>query len=230
MELYGATKRLEIGALRASDAPAMFSYRSHPSVSQYQYWLPRSLRDVDQFIQDNSEPVNLMNPGWYQLALRCASSLSSLPPSSVSSSASSFSCDGELIGDIGIHVIEDVPDCSKVELGISIAPHWQKKGLALEAMHWIITELFNRHKKRLVTVSIDPRNASSLALFLRLGFKERHRSYRSILMRGEWVDDLILELLPNDFSCSPIACNTVLVTNDAPPGSVVCKNIGDVIK
>ena len=43
-----------------------------------------------------------------------------------------------------------------------------------------------------LTAEVDPRNAGSLRLLARLGFRETHRAERTLLWRDEWCDSVYL--------------------------------------
>jgi ribosomal-protein-alanine N-acetyltransferase len=53
----------------------------------------------------------------------------------------------------------------------------------LEAEFSALTEL---------TAEVDPRNANSLRLLDRLGFRETHLAARTLLWRNEWCDSIYL--------------------------------------
>ena len=64
------TERLTLGSLHASDAQALYEYRSDPEVARYQTWQPGSVEDARVFI-DGVQGVAFDTPGtWVQLAIR----------------------------------------------------------------------------------------------------------------------------------------------------------------
>lgn len=71
-----------------------------------------------------------------------------------------------MIGDMGLHTLDD--RC--MEIGITIAPAFQRNGFATEALHAILDRLFREMQKQRAIASIDPRNNASIALMQRLGF------------------------------------------------------------
>ncbi len=80
------------------------------------------------------------------------------------------------------------------EVGFLLHPdHWGQ-GLAREAMAAVIAHLFRWHPIPAITAEADPRNAASLGLLARLGFRETHRAVRTLKWRDEWCDSVYLAL------------------------------------
>ncbi len=170
--------RIVLRALRPHDAPAMYAYRADPEVARYQSWEPPSLESVRAFIaaQDGAEPYA---PGtWYQLAIAEAAG-------------------GELIGDCGVHVPAGEP--RSAEFGITLARAAQRRGLATEALVALLAILFGELGKHRVFCSIDPRNARSVALVRRGGFRQEAHHRASLWFKGAWADDLVFAMLRSEW-------------------------------
>ena len=173
------TDRLLIRPLRLDDAKAMFEYRSDPVANQYQGWIPKTLLDVDDFILNRvSSTVDLIGT-WFQFVIIRKEN-------------------NELIGDIGLHFFDS--DKYQVEIGCTLNKTQHKKGYATEALTAINNYVFNELKKRRIIASIDPRNIDSIRLFERLGFRKEAHFKESLLINGEWVDDLIYAILKDEWS------------------------------
>ncbi len=177
-----ATDRLVLRALRADDAEAMFAYRSDPDVMRYQGWDPESLDDVRTFIADNAGYQAYAPGSWRQFAIALRS-------------------DGTMIGDCGVHVPEDKPE--QAEFGITLAPAFQGRGYASEALRALLRLVFGALGKHRAFASVDPRNAPSIALFERAGFRKEAHHVESLWLMGEWVDDVILALLAREWRAGP---------------------------
>lgn len=96
--------------------------------------------------------------------------------------------DGRVIGKAGLFRFPEV--------GYILHPdHWGQ-GLAREAMGAVIDRAFAVHRLPRLIADVDPRNAASLAMLGRLGFKEFGRRSRTWCIAGEWCDSIDLELLP----------------------------------
>ena len=92
--------------------------------------------------------------------------------------------DGQVIGKAGAWQLPEV--------GFILHPdHWGQ-GLAREAMGAVIAALAAEFPAMELTAEVDPRNAASLRLLARLGFRETHRAERTLLWRDEWCDSVYL--------------------------------------
>lgn len=81
------------------------------------------------------------------------------------------------------------------EVGFLLAPDLWGRGLAHEAMTAVTAHLFASHPPLpALTAEVDPRNAASLRLLARLGFRETHRAERTLLWGEEWCDSVYLAL------------------------------------
>ncbi len=142
-----STKCLSLRRLRLSDADALYRYRSLPEVTRFQPFKPRHPLDAVTFIRSTSVKPDV--PGtWYQLGL--------------------FLLDNrELIGDIGIHFCS-FPE--KIELGCTVSPAYWGQGYATEALSAVISYLYFKMGKQLITAIVDRENTRSCALFRNLGF------------------------------------------------------------
>lgn len=80
------------------------------------------------------------------------------------------------------------------EIGFIFHPdHWGN-GYAYEAMQAVLTHIFRTRRLPRVVADVDPRNAASLRLLARLGFRETGRKARTWLVGGEWCDSVYLQL------------------------------------
>ena len=166
--------RLMLRMLQMEDADDLFRYRSNAAVNKYQGWIPKTLSDVHDFIAYKVSP-EMNQPGtWAQWAIIEKET-------------------HQLIGDIGIHFLP--LDLYQVELGCTLDILHQGKGYATEALTKTINYLFGELGKHRLTASIDPRNQASIALFERLGFRLKAHYPQSLFINGEWVDDLVYELM-----------------------------------
>ena len=194
------SERLLLNPLEADDASHMFVYRSLPEICQYQNWLPQNEEEVAKFIKRN-QLTPFDKPGsWYQLAIRLkrsylAARKPTLQTSPLTIGQPTESC--ELIGDLGLHFLEDAQD--QVELGITLSPKNQGKGYAKEAMTALLDFLFIEGDKHRVIGSVDPRNKASIGLLESIGFRKEAHFKQSLWFKGEWVDDLIYALLRDEW-------------------------------
>jgi len=172
------TPRLALRRLGPSDVAAMFDYRSRPEVARFQTWEPQSLEQVHSFVESLLD-VEPDTPGaWFQLAITLRES-------------------GLLIGDCGLHFLAE--ETRQAEVGITLAPAYQGKGYATEALEAVLDYLFATLGKHRVCASVDPRNHASVALLKRVGLRQEAHLQESLWFKGEWADDLIFAILDREW-------------------------------
>ena len=172
------TPRLLLDALRDDDAAALYHYRADPAVSRHQGWCPASLDETRRFIE-RCAAVAPDTPGsWFQRAIRRRDS-------------------GQLVGDLGLHFLAEVP--ATVELGISLAPSQQRQGLAAEALRVTLGWIFEDLRKHRVIASVDPRNQPCMTLLARIGMRREAHFVESRPAGAGWVDDVIYAMLEREW-------------------------------
>ena len=162
------TERLLLRSITAKDNEQVFSYRSDPETNKYQGFVPKELKEVDEFIAKNPSEFN-QPESWFQLVIIEKES-------------------NKIIGDLGIHFIGD--DGFQCELGCTLSKKHQGKGFATDAMKITINYLFNVLNKHRIIGSVDPDNMDSIRLLERLNFRKEAHFKESLLISGEWVDDI----------------------------------------
>ena len=172
------TPRLKLSPLAPSDAPALFAYRSDPAVSRYQSFEPRTVEDATSFIGDPPRATFDIPGVWCQLGIRDRDS-------------------GLLVGDLGVHVLSDDP--RQVEIGFTVAPAHQGRGLGTEAVTGLLDALFLSLRKHRVFASVDPRNVPSMALLRRVGMRQEAHFRESLWFKGEWADDAVFAVLRSEW-------------------------------
>ena len=171
--------RLRLRPVQLSDAESIFQYRSHPETSKFLSMIPVSTMDVHAFIEKTSTEIDI--PGtWFQFVI-IENQLN------------------KVIGDIGIHFLDNDTENKQVEIGYTLSANHRGKGYATEALHAVITFLFQNLKKHRIIASIDPTNTSSIKLIERLGFRKEAHFVESLYFHGEWVDDVIYALLAKEW-------------------------------
>lgn len=145
--LYGS--RIFLAPLGTKDAEALFRYRTHPEVEQFQSLRFRNLQDAEGFIAQL--PKDFGERGtWFQLGI--------------------FKMDtGELMGDLGIHFLETGDEA---EMGYTISPPFQGQGFAWEAVRAMVDYLFLHQGIQFLFAATDPQNRKSRKLLQKLGFHQ----------------------------------------------------------
>ncbi|MDI3261856.1 MAG: GNAT family protein [Fulvimonas sp.] len=175
MELH--TSRLRIDALHDGDVAALFAYRGDAEVVRYQGWRPQSLAEAAAFIERQRGVVPGVCGHWQQFALRLRG-------------------DDTLIGDLGLHVVDD----ATVEFGITLAPAWQGRGLAGEAMRAMLALAFERMGKHRAIASVDPRNHACVRMLERIGMRKEAHFRESLRWGDGWADDAIYAMLAREWA------------------------------
>src|SRR5262249_8133692 len=114
--------RLCLRRLHPEDASAIVGYRSLPDVARFQSWQSFGPDDGARLIADQMGVMPDTPGTWLQLALVLRES-------------------GEVVGDCGIHFRREEP--RQVELGITLAPAHQGRGLAKEALRSVLGYVFD---------------------------------------------------------------------------------------
>ena len=171
------TERLHLRPFRAEDLPAFAAYRRDPEVARYQSWdTTFSLADAERFLAAQQE-VGFGEPGeWVQLAAVDRAS-------------------GELCGDCAVRVIA----AQTAELGITMAPAHQGRGLASEALAGVIDRLFGQHGMHRIYAETDDRNVAVHRLFERLGFRCEARLVEADWFKGEWTTLRVYAILRREW-------------------------------
>lgn len=170
------TERLLLRRLEESDAESLLEYRRMPEVYLYQGFRPNTIEDAVGFVRLRYEEPNI--PGTrFQLAVCLSDS-------------------GKLIGDIGLKFLEDG---RQMEIGYTIHPLYHGKGYGSESVRAVIDYLFRDLGKHRITASIDPENYKSIRLCESLGMRKEAHFVKSLLINGNWADDVIYSILEEEW-------------------------------
>jgi RimJ/RimL family protein N-acetyltransferase len=146
---------------RASDLVAFQAYRALPELGRYQGWSPMGEVEAAAFLAEMGVAPLFALGEWVQLAIANPS--------------------GErLVGDIGVFVAEDQ---SHAEIGFTLEPGVQGRGVATAAVREAIGLLFESMRITRVLGITDSRNLASIRLLERAGF--RLQDSRHTMFRGE---------------------------------------------
>jgi aminoglycoside 6'-N-acetyltransferase len=172
------TERLVLRRFALPDPGPLAAYRSDPGSARYQGWsTPYPLQSAEAFVAE----VGATRPGEPGTAFQYAIERRTAPG---------------LIGDVMLATDDDP---RLVEVGVTLAPSARGEGVASEALSALIQHLFADAGVHRVEARCDPRNAPSLALFRRLGFRQEGHLVAAYWDDDEgWLDEVILALLADD--------------------------------
>ena len=112
------TPRLRLRPFRAADLPAFAAYRGDPEVARYQGWdAGYSLADAERFLAGQDGLALGATGAWVQLAIADRAG-------------------DALLGDCACFVLGEQP--GSAEIGITLAPASQGRGIAAEALRALI--------------------------------------------------------------------------------------------
>lgn len=145
--------------LREADLDAFQTYRAIAELARYQGWWPMPETKALQFLAEMNSAA-LFTPGeWLQLGIAD-------PATDV------------LVGDIGLYLSEDG---TTAEVGFTLQPSTQGRGIAGRAVREAIQLLFATTSASRVLGITDERNLPSVRVLERLGFswiETRHTQFR----------------------------------------------------
>lgn len=145
-----STPRTRLRRLALADLAAFQHYRNDPETVRWQSWEPMGDDAAQAFLQEMAAAAFCAPGQWFQLGMAERGS-------------------DALIGDIGVQ--RHGEGGALAEIGFTLAPAWQGRGMAAEAVgalaRWLLAE---GGVQRVVAVA-DTRNAACLRLLPRLGFR-----------------------------------------------------------
>jgi aminoglycoside 6'-N-acetyltransferase len=143
------TARLLLRRSRPGDAEAISAYRSDPTVHRYQGWDrtdPEGIRTEIERMAERS-PGDL---GWVQFSVEERDG-------------------GRLVGDVGISPAEDEPGV--IKLGYTMAPEFQGRGYATEAVRALIGYAFDTLGADVIRAYASAENLPSIRVAEKAGMK-----------------------------------------------------------
>jgi len=160
--------------LRPSDREAFQAYRGIADLGRYQGWSPMGEVEALAFLVEMSQAPLFAAGRWVQLGIADPQS----------------DC---LVGDVGLHLSEDG---SSGEVGFTLEPSAQGRGLASHAVREALQLFFAATEAARVLGITDERNLPSVRLLERLGFE--HIETRQVVFRGESCTERVYALPRND--------------------------------
>lgn len=161
------TQRLLITPLAEQDAVAFVAYRQDPGVARWQGWEPTySEADAAGLIATQPSSNVPQSGGWLQLAIR------------------DIGNEG-LLGDVAIHTLAEYADT--YEIGVTLAPASQHRGIATEAVSRVLDFLFREVGAHRVTAVCDSRNTEVARLLGGIGMRRESSQVDCEWFKGEWI-------------------------------------------
>ena len=162
------TDRLTLRRFAGDDLERFQAYRCDPDVGRYQGWSAMDDAGAMAFLREMAAaPIGV--PGaWFQIAVALRAT-------------------NALIGDIGICL--DADRAGVAEIGFTMAPSAQRRGLGTEAVAGALAMLFDTGRVGVVEGITDARNVPSIRLLERVGM--RFVRARVAIFKGEQCTEQI---------------------------------------
>jgi RimJ/RimL family protein N-acetyltransferase len=171
------TERLVLRRFRAADAETLAAYRSDPEVARYQSWTAPVTVEQARVIVASLAAGDPDRPGWFQYAIERTS-------------------DRVHIGDVGVDLHSNR---RQADIGFTLAPAYQRRGYAAEAVRAVLDHLFRVRGLHKVSAEVDARNTPSARVLERVGFSREGLRRSHTFLKGEWTDDLLYGLLADEW-------------------------------
>jgi RimJ/RimL family protein N-acetyltransferase len=166
------TGNLVIRAFERKDLEIFAQYRSEELVAKYQSWSIYTYEEAVKLFESMDYSTFGTEENWYQLAIALQDS-------------------DKLVGDLAVHFI----DHDQVEIGFTIAPAYQGKHVATEAVSCFIKYVFHELKKHRIIATTDTENTASYKLLEKLSFRREGHFIQNIFFKGAWGDEYQYGLL-----------------------------------
>ncbi len=171
------TDRLTLRLLENRDVDAAHRIMSDPEVVRYQLFEPRSRETVIEKVAEYGSATTLAVDGDY------------LQPAIV--------VDDVVVGWIYFKLVS-IADLT-AEIGWALGREFQGRGYASEAAEAILHLAFGPLGLHRVFAELDPRNAASVTLCLRLGMRHEAHFVEHMMFKGAWADTGIYGILDREW-------------------------------
>lgn len=170
--------RLVLRRFSADDIATFVRYRADPAVARFQSWENFTAANGQEFLaaMHRAHPDT---PGeWFQFAIELTAT-------------------SAMIGDCALHALAE--NRREVEIGFTLAPEFQGRGYATEAVACLLDYVFGPLAKERAIAITDARNMASIAALERLAF-ERDSSLRGpIIFKGEPCEEHLYSVRREDW-------------------------------
>ncbi|EOA87911.1 uncharacterized protein SETTUDRAFT_168715 [Exserohilum turcica Et28A] len=192
-ERFGAihTPRLLLREFVLQDEAGYFELEGNERNARYQEWPPRTRQQARQLVLENIRNHNDVPRTIYELAVEDLTGKFIGRVGAKTSQANSDKLPGE----------QSIKPVTHADLWFSFLPSVQGQGFATEAMTAFISAIKDRlqdHGKVEMEIECDPRNKACWKLAERLGFERHSLTKEKAMVKGEWVDSLVMRRVIGD--------------------------------
>lgn len=174
------TDRIILRKFKESDVETFFKYRTNPQVALYQGegWVNYKYEQAVEFVKEQMDFEPGIADTWFQIAIESKDT-------------------GDLIGDCAIHTLPQ--DTNQVEIGFTLDPAHQNKGLGIEAVKCLLGFIFKGLGKHRVIAITDVRNKNSIKLLEKIGMRREGHFIKNVWYKGEYADEYLFALLKDEW-------------------------------
>lgn len=151
------TERLRLRRSRPEDAETISAYRSDPDVHRYQGWERTDAEGIRAEIEEMAARAPGEPGGWVQFSVEERAG-------------------GRLVGDVGLSPVDGEPGVIKV--GYTIAPAFQGRGYATEAVRALVGYAFAALGAEVVRAHASAENVPSIRVAEKVGMSLAERFRR----------------------------------------------------
>ncbi len=171
--------RIRLRSLRHADAETLAAYRSDPEVARLQSWdAPYPVDRALELVDDMAALGDICAGQWFQIAV-------------------AESATDELMGDMAVILTDGG---AQAEIGYTLAPAFQGRGIATDALRLLLDHLFLDRGLRRVHATCDATNDRSRALLERVGFRLEGIEIEAFNMGANtWSDDARYAMLAREW-------------------------------
>lgn len=169
------TERLRLRRFAEHDLEPFLAYRQDPEVARYQGWSDYTRPEAEAFVANQVAQPFGVDESWFQVAVARRS-------------------DDALLGDCGLHFLGG----RQLEIGFTLARAHQGQGYMSEALRALLELAFRELQIHRVTALTDTRNAASVSLLERLGFRREGHYRENVWFKGAWGDEYLYALLAEE--------------------------------
>lgn len=167
------TERIILRMLNPTDAPVLFRMRSNPEVLKYLDRPPMlSIQEADQWIQRILD----------QIVANKSINWAICTPSNE-----------QLLGTVAFWKIDETNH--RAEIGYTLNPEWQGKGLMTEAIREVLLYGFKVMNLHGIDANVNPENQKSINLLTKFGFQKEAHFKENYYYDGRYLDSAIYCLL-----------------------------------
>lgn len=169
--------RVRIRDFSEKDLVEFARYRALPEVARYQSWEHYDIEDARRLYAAQQTVSFGAHGSWHQVAI-------------------TDKRDDSLLGDCALHFLEDG---RQMEIGFTLAPRHQRKGLGREAVSLLIDHLFGPMQRHRVVAVTDAENLPAHKLLKALGFRKEAHYIKSVYFKGRWGDEHLYAYLASEW-------------------------------